>query len=68
MPDEAVELDERVGVEQLLEPLAGEELPTLPLTIDVRFARRVQRLLVELLEPTELRLGRIVGVRHRRGA
>ena len=68
MPDEAVELDERARVEELLEPLAREELPALALARDVRLARRMERLLAQLLEPAELRLGRVVDLGHRRGA
>ena len=34
VPDETVELDERARVEELLEPLAGEQLPALALTLD----------------------------------
>ena len=40
MADEAVELDERAGVEELLEPLPGEQLPALALPRDVLLARR----------------------------
>ena len=49
MPDEAVELDERAGVEELLEPLAREELATLALASDVPLARGVRRFLAQLL-------------------
>ena len=66
MPDEAVELDEGAGIEQLLESLPGEQLPALALASDVLLAAGVQRLLAQLLEPTELGLGRVVGLRHRR--
>ena len=65
MADEAVELDERAGVEELLEPLAREQLAALALALDVPLARRVRRLLAQLLEPAELRLGRVVDLRHR---
>ena len=68
MPDEAVELDERAGVEELLEPLAREELAALALASDVPLARGVRRFLAQLLEPAELRLGRVVDLRHQRGA
>ena len=68
MPDEAVELDERAGVEELLEPLAREELAALALASDVPLARGVRRFLAQLLEPAELRLGRVVDLRHLRGA
>ena len=40
MPDEAVELDERARVEELLEPLAREELAALALASDVRARSR----------------------------
>ena len=66
--DEAVELDERARIEELLEPLAREELAALALPRDVLLARRMERLLAQLLEPAELRLGRVVGLGHRRGA
>ncbi len=66
--DEAVELDERARVEELLEPLAREELAALALPLDVPLARRMERLLAQLLEPAELRLGRVVRLGHRRGA
>ena len=68
MSDVAVELDERAGVEELLEPLAGEELAALALTLDVLLARRLQRLRAQLLEPPELGLRRVVDLGHRRGA
>ena len=68
MPDEAVELDERARVEQLLESLPGEQLAALALARDVLLAARVQRLLAQLLEPAKLRLGRVVDLGHRRGA
>ena len=65
MPHEAVELNERAGVEQLLETFAGEQLSALTLARDVLLAARVQRLLAELLELAKLRLGRVVRLRHR---
>ena len=68
MPDEAVELDERAGVEELLEPLTREELAALALASNVALARGVRRFLAQLLEPAELRLGRVVDLRHLRGA
>ena len=68
VPYEPVELDERARVEQLLEPLPREQLAALALARDVLLARRVERLLAKLLEPAELRLGRVVRVGHRRGA
>ena len=68
MPREAVELDERPRVEELLDPLARQELPALPLALDVPLARRVERVLAQLLQPAELGLGRVVDLGHRRGA
>jgi hypothetical protein len=65
--DEAVELDEGTGVEKLLEPLVGEQLPLLALSLDGLLARRIERLLAEAVEQLELVLGRvgaIVGRRH----
>src|SRR5262249_3024286 len=60
----AVELDERARVEELFEPLSGKELPALALARDMRFAPGVERFLAQLWEPAELRLGRVVGLRH----
>ena len=68
MADEAVELDERARIEELLEPLAREQLSALALALDVPLARRMQCLLAQLLEPAELGLGRVVDLGHRRGA
>ena len=65
---EAVELDEGSRVEELLDPLAGEQLSALALTFDVRVTRVIAGFFAELLEPAELRLGRVVNVSHRRGA
>ena len=60
MPHEPVELDERPRVEQLLEPLAGEELPALALPLDGAWAACMERLVAELREPAELGLGGVV--------
>ena len=65
---EPVELDERARIEELLEPLASEELPSLALPLDVPLARGMERALAQLLEPAELRLGRVVEFAHRGGA
>ena len=66
--DEAVELDERAGVEELVEALPGEQLAALALPHDRFPVLRGRRLGLELLEPAELRLGRVVRLGHRRGA
>ena len=63
--DVAVELDERARVEQLLDPLAGEQLPPLPLPCDRLLVARVRRLVGELLQPGELGGGRVVRLGHR---
>ena len=68
MAHEAVELDEGSRVEELLDPLAGEQLSALALTFDVRVTHVIAGLFAELLEPAELRLGRVVNLSHRRGA
>jgi hypothetical protein len=68
MAYEPVELHERAWVEQLLDPLAGEELPLLALSLDVPLAGMVARLRAQLFQPAEPRLGRVVRLRHRRGA
>ena len=68
VPDVAVELDERARVEQLLDPLAREQLPALPLPRDRLLVARVRGLLGELLEPGELGGGRVVRLGHGRGA
>ena len=65
---EAVELDERARVEELLEALAGKELAALALSGDVLLARRMERLRAQLLEPAELRFGRLMRLGHSRGA
>ena len=68
MAHEAIELHEGARVEELLDPLPREELPPLPLSSNVPLARRVERVLAQLLEPLELGLGRVVDLCHRRGA
>ena len=65
MPDEPVELDERAGVEKQLESLAGEELSALVLARNRRLGAGVRRLVAQLAEPGELRLGGLVAGRHR---
>ena len=57
MTGEHVELHERTGVEQQLEPLAREQLALLVLTLD-RLAAGVQRLLAQLVELLEAFLDR----------
>jgi hypothetical protein len=66
--DEAVELDERAGIEQEVEPLACEELPALVLARDGLLRARVRRLLRKLPQPGELLCGRLVAGRHPCGA
>ena len=66
VPDVAVELDEGAGIEQLLDPLARKQLPPVPLPRDRLLAPGVLGLLVQLLEPGELRGGRVVELGHRR--
>ena len=48
MADVAIELDERSGIEELLEPLAREQLAALPLPLDGPPAALVQRLIAQL--------------------
>ena len=62
---EAVELDERPGVEQQLDPLACEELPALVLSGDRLLGAGVSRRVAQLPEPGELRLRSLVPGRHR---
>ncbi len=57
MPDVAVELDEAARVEELLQPLAREQLPALALAGDGALVARVERLVAEPLERGQLRLG-----------
>ena len=64
---EHVELDERTGVEQQLEPLAGGELAPLVLALDRLRAAGVQRLLAQLVELLEALLDRVRDRRNRRG-
>ena len=66
MADVAVELDERAGVEELLEPLAGEQPALLAAALDRLVAALVKRLLAKLLHPRELLLGRLEAVGHAR--
>ena len=64
VPDEAVELDERARVEQQVDALAREQLPALVLPRDGLLGSRVLRLVAQLAEPGELRLGGLVAGRH----
>ncbi len=64
MADEAVELDERSRVEEPLDALAREQLAARALARDRLLAGGGGRLLAELGEPGELRLGRVVPRRH----
>src|SRR5207249_12045638 len=57
VPDVAVELDEGAGIEQLLGPLAREELAPLALLLDRALAARVERVVAQLLQPLELGAG-----------
>ena len=57
MADVAVELDEAARVEELLQPLAGEQLPALALALDRALVAGVERLLAQPLERRQLRLG-----------
>ncbi len=57
--DERVELDERPGVEERLDALAGEPLAPLVLSRDRAFVARVARLVAEPLEARELARGRV---------
>jgi len=59
-----VELDERAGIEQLLDPLAGQQLALLALSFDRLLAARVPRLVAQLLQLLELALRRFVGGGH----
>ena len=58
--DEPVELDERAGVEQPLDPLARQQLAARALLRDGRRSHRQRGLGAQLLEPAKLRLGRVV--------
>ena len=65
--DEAVELDEAAGVEQLLEPLAGEELAALALPLDRLRVALVRRLVAQRRGVLELPLGRLLRLVSRSG-
>src|SRR5207249_1071626 len=62
----AVELDERPLIAQPLGTLTREETPLLAPPGNRLLAARVQRLLAQLAQPAELRLRRLVDLRHRR--
>jgi len=62
----AVELDERARIEQLLDPLAREQLALAPLPLDGALAPLVARLVAQGREPLELGLRRILGGGHGR--
>src|SRR5581483_4269074 len=62
--DVAVELDERPRVEQLLEPLAGEQPALVPPACDRLLRPLVTRLVAQRAHRVELPGGRLVG--HRR--
>jgi Domain of unknown function (DUF4260) len=63
--DVAVELDEAPRVEELLDPLAGEELPAGALALDGALVTGMERLVAAALQLVELRLGALVRVgRH----
>src|SRR5437588_10108886 len=72
--DVAVELDERAGVAEALDPLAREQLALLTLALDRLGASRMAGLVAERLQPLELALRRVgafgllllVGRRHAR--
>src|SRR5262249_41852523 len=61
----AVELDERARIEQLLEPLASEQLALRALALDVRLGRLVLALLAELREALQLGARAVLGRRHK---
>ena len=67
MPHVAVELDERAGIEELLDPLAREQLALLPLALDRLLGPGVQRLVAQLLELVELPVRRFVRLCHGEG-
>jgi len=50
MLDEGIQLDERPGIQEQLDPLAGKQLPARPLPLDGRARTRVKRLLAQALE------------------
>src|SRR5438045_374645 len=64
MPDVAVELEERAGIEQFFHSLAGEQLPLLALSRDRALAARMPRLLAQLGELAQLGAGGIGFGRH----
>jgi len=66
VPHVAVELHERARVEQLLDPLAREQLALRALPLDGALARLVRRLLAVRQHPLELGLRGIAGRRHGR--
>src|SRR5262249_37303284 len=69
VPDIAIELDERAWVEQLDDPLPGEQLARSPLSPDRLVSRGVLRLVAQSLELVELGLGgvgAVVRCRHGR--
>ena len=55
MSHERVELDERIRVEQQLQPLARRQLAALVLLVDALLAAAEQTLGAHLIEPRELR-------------
>ena len=59
MADEGVELDERPGVDERLDPLARQPLPALVLPRDGACIARVARLVAEPPEARELACGRV---------
>src|SRR5262249_21252548 len=60
-----VELDERARIEQLLEPLASEQLALRALALDVLLGRLVLALLAELREALQLGARAVLGRRHK---
>ena len=64
MPDVAVELEERAGIEQFFHSLAGEQLPLLALSRNRALAARMPRLLAQLGELAQLGAGGIGFGRH----
>ena len=64
MPDITVELDERTGIEEALEPLAREQLALRALPLDRLLGPLVERAFAHLLETLELRPCRVLPGRH----
>src|SRR5205823_12440835 len=64
VPDVAVELDERAGIEQLLGPLPRQQLALAALPLDRPLAACVASFVPQLLQPLELGLGRFGLRRH----